>query len=338
MVRSHEADLPRNAEAPSLWPATIGRVANALDFLTWQRVLALGAAMFFAILTSRLIGTDAATYYAAGERLNTGHSLYVLSPGDRYVPLNPPYWTAPLLSPPLIAVLFRPLALLPIDLAVRLFVGLEVLGIAAVITSLVQDRRTALIAIAMSVSLGLAMVLGNVNGLLLVGYVVVWRFRDRPWIGAVVAVMGVVKIVPFVLIAFLATRRDRRTWAWFLAGLLGAISVSVLGAGWHAHLDYLGVLATSHAQPLSLPDLLGTPWISPAILLGGTIVAAFLPSAWSFRVGIATIVIGTPAVGVAIASQLFAIVTPAPSAMQEPVAVPESPVPGQPGELLPGVP
>jgi hypothetical protein len=59
---------------------------------------------------------DAIVYLAGGERLNAGHLLYALSPGDRIVGIKPPFWTVPILSPPFMAVLFRPLALLPPDL------------------------------------------------------------------------------------------------------------------------------------------------------------------------------------------------------------------------------
>src|SRR2546422_8089527 len=48
---------------------------------------------------------DSYTYLAAGERLNASHPLYALSPGDRQVAILPPFWTAPLVSPPFIAVL-----------------------------------------------------------------------------------------------------------------------------------------------------------------------------------------------------------------------------------------
>ena len=57
-------------------------------------------------------GSDAWNYLAAGERLNAGHPLYALSAGRPTVPLAPPYWSVPLLAPPPIAVLWRPLALL----------------------------------------------------------------------------------------------------------------------------------------------------------------------------------------------------------------------------------
>src|SRR5439155_1700663 len=54
-------------------------------------------------------GSDAWNYLAAGERLNAGHPLYSISPGDRPIQLLPPYWTVPLLAPPPIAVVWRPL-------------------------------------------------------------------------------------------------------------------------------------------------------------------------------------------------------------------------------------
>src|SRR4030088_3430196 len=78
----------------------------------------VGAAITLAMLaqsfaTNGIRGWDAITYLAAGERLNAGHQLYALAPGDRWVWINPPFWTVPPLSPPPIAVLWRPLAALP---------------------------------------------------------------------------------------------------------------------------------------------------------------------------------------------------------------------------------
>jgi hypothetical protein len=55
---------------------------------------------------------DANTYLAAGERLNAGHELFRWQPGDRQV-LFGDQFPAALLSPPPIAVLWRPLAAVP---------------------------------------------------------------------------------------------------------------------------------------------------------------------------------------------------------------------------------
>ena len=57
-------------------------------------------------------GQDTWNYLAAGERLNAGHSIYAIVPGDRPTIIWPPGF-APLGSPPLVAVVWRPLALLP---------------------------------------------------------------------------------------------------------------------------------------------------------------------------------------------------------------------------------
>src|SRR5258708_23774685 len=60
---------------------------------------------------------DVLTYQAAGERLNAGHELYRLQEGDRPVPNLPGVFSAPLVSPPPIAVLWRPIAALPFGFA-----------------------------------------------------------------------------------------------------------------------------------------------------------------------------------------------------------------------------
>src|SRR6266545_2097206 len=148
---------------------------------------------------------DAFTYLAAGERLNAGHALYALSPGDRPVDLKPPYWTVPLLSPPPIAVLWRPLAALPNEL------GLQVwwLGCAAIISATLAAMLRAR-PILMSVALLVFLVplvfevpTGNVNGPLLGMVVAIWLLarggHDRA-AGALLAVAAAVKLTSAILL------------------------------------------------------------------------------------------------------------------------------------------
>lgn len=281
--------------------------------LTWRRLAAVAAVMFFAIFTSTLAADDGVTYYAAGERLNAGHSVYALTAGDRPVWINPPYWTSPLLSPPLIAVLFRPLALLPISVAMLIWVGGQAVSILTLVFLVVRDRRSLATTLALALPLGLAMVLGNVNGFLLVGYAAAWRFRHVPAVGALIALMGSVKILPFALVGWLVARRDLRALVWFAAACVGCLAVGIVGAGWQAHLDYLGVLATSLPQRGSVGDITGIRWFPAAALIAGTILAASLRGRSSYRASLLTIVFAAPTYGPTVEGQLLALVVPNPT-------------------------
>ena len=107
-------------------------------------IVALG--VLFAILAvyfeRGFVPGDSFTYLAAGERLNAGHPLYALSPGDRPVELHPPYWTVPLLSPPLVAVLARPFALLS-DAGAYLWWACCLASIGLVVVGLLRARPVA---------------------------------------------------------------------------------------------------------------------------------------------------------------------------------------------------
>jgi len=83
---------------------------------------------------------DSFTYLAAGERLNAGHSLYALVPGDRPVDMHPPLWTVPFLSPPPMGVLVRPFALLPGDSGAYAWWAACLVAIGSVLVSLARRR------------------------------------------------------------------------------------------------------------------------------------------------------------------------------------------------------
>lgn len=274
--------------------------------LAWPQIAALGAFLFWSIVTSPLAGADAVTYYAAGERLNAGHALYVISPGDRPIPALPEYGMSPLLSPPLIAVLFRPLALLPIDVALVLWTATQFAVVGATVALLARSRGAAATAILLSLGLGLALV-GNVNTFMLAGAVVAWRCRHRPETGALVAVLAAVKLLPLALLGFLIAQRDHRHLMWFVAGTLIAGVVSLAGAGWEAHVAYLDVLRTAPPQPGALADITGVARLNTAIFVLGFVVASLLPSAASFRVAVVAMVFGAPGMGPAAATQLLAV-------------------------------
>ena len=93
-----------------------GRTAGLAALAVVGVALGVLAALLVVYFQRGVVPGHAYVYLAAGERLNAGHPLYALSPGDRPLGMQPPYWTVPLLSPPPIAVLFRPLAALPNEL------------------------------------------------------------------------------------------------------------------------------------------------------------------------------------------------------------------------------
>ena len=106
--------------------------------------------------------TDAITYLAAGERLNAGHDLYTLGLGDRRVVIVSEISTAALLSPPPIAVLWRPIAAMPFGFAMWIAaVWMAVLG-----TTFYLVYRTgfpgALVATALAPAIGEQLAAGNV--------------------------------------------------------------------------------------------------------------------------------------------------------------------------------
>ena len=113
------------------------------------------------------VSGDPWNYLAAGERLNAGHPLYELSPGDREVILQPPYWSVPLLAPPPIAVAWRPLALLG-QPAMVLWGVVSLVGVVGTIIYLLSIGRVLVVAILIA-SLTMTAVAGNFSALLLPG-------------------------------------------------------------------------------------------------------------------------------------------------------------------------
>ena len=272
---------------------------------------------------------DAFTYLAAGERLNDGHLLYALSPGDRPVDLKPPFWTVPLLSPPPIAVLFRPLALLPNDLGPYVWWAICVASLVGTTLVMIR-RRPILIGLAvfvLSIPLVYDIGVGNLNSLLIAGIVGAWylltRGRDAP-AGTLIAAMTALKLTPAVLAWWLITqRRWSAVRAFVVAGLV-LLVVSVLGAGLSAHLEYLGIIRTTSGggtSDLSLAGMARFVGVDPAVavllptgaLVLGLVVVWFLRErpGVAYSVAVVTMLLGSPVVNINWFTVLLAALAPA---------------------------
>jgi hypothetical protein len=257
---------------------------------------------------------DATVYLAAGERLNAGHQLYALMPGDRDVVLHPPYWTVPLLSPPLIAVIWTPLAALPNELGLTIWWGGAIVSGAAILVALYRKipLRTGLVMLALAIPFAVLVGSGNLDVYRLVATMLVWRIYDRrPVIaGGIVGLLTAIKLTPGVLVVwFLVTRQWRAALAAVVAGLAATL-IAILIAGVQAHLDYLGVITTTFSVGTSADGLAG--WarmigVDPAIarlvpsLVAGCLIVAMARYAnrpgRSFALAVLASTVGGPASG-----------------------------------------
>ena len=267
-------------------------------------VLALGLVMIHTRAFLTMFGlpgdidpfTDAMTYQAAGERLNVGHDLYRLQEGDRPVLGVPIPYAVPLLSPPPIAVLWRPIAALPFGFAA----WIAACWVALLGTMAYLILRTGLVGLAVCVMLAEPvanqLAVSNLTSFFPLLTVLVWNLRSRPWSGALVGVMVAFKLSPAALFAsqHLARRRDQ-----LIAGLVAIVvvlAIAIVGAGPAALTDYVGVAAATKPSSPSLSGISGIPWLSLAVLIGGSVLALLVRSqALSFSIALIASVLGNPA-------------------------------------------
>ena len=223
------------------------------------------------------LGTDTSNYFAAGQRLNAGHSLYgPLLATDRPVPGYPALFPAPILSPPLSAVLWRPLAALgDVSMTIWWAVDLAVVVVLAIWFALI-GRRVTLSGLLVILALGLpiawvlavryrylgyqspisiAALSGNLNGFIAGLCVLAWwaSSRGRPWLaGTAAGVAAMLKLGPFALAWWLVVRRDWPAVKAFTATVVILGIVGLVGAGFDANLAFARLTLSAGVSPSSL--------------------------------------------------------------------------------------
>jgi hypothetical protein len=243
---------------------------------------------------------DAVTYLAAGERLNDGHALYALSSGDRPVFVMETY-TAPLLSPPPIASIWRPLAAIPFGL--MLWVGACWVALLGTIWYLAMRLGLPAVVVVAGLSwpIGEQLAASNVSaffpGLLLLA----WVKRDHSRWGAVLGGMAALKLAPGVMAGWWVGRHRGSGALAVLSGAIGLGLVGLVGAGIHSYLAYTSIPGTIEPSSLSVSGRLGASWFPYVAIVGGGLVAAALDRfpRLAFSVAYAAMLAGTPAVYVA---------------------------------------
>lgn len=275
-------------------------------------VLAAGA---IAILSpvAFTIGSDATTYLAAGERLNAGHQLYALSAGDRFVQLSPPFVTVPLLYPPFIAVIWRPLAVAG-EMA-RIGWWLSAAFATLAVVGYVTARANAwslILLLFLSIGIGEEIVVGNLDGYILIGLALVWLYRDKAWSGAILALMVAVKAAPVVLgVWVIGQRRWGVTVVAIVTGLV-CLGLGIWFAGWPAHLEFLHIASGIYPSRISMSGITGQQWVTTVALgLGASAVwVSRSRVGLSFGLAVLTMVVASPVVNVHTVVVLVALLLP----------------------------
>jgi hypothetical protein len=237
---------------------------------------------------------DSGNYYAAGERLNAGHSLYAYGPGDRHeldllFGLPSPY-----LYPPLIGVLFRPIAAgLPYGPAVVAFwfVGMVSFLVFLGWLLLRGSEWTSVGVLVLLVPLVETAWSGNVSTYLLILLVASWlalQTGREKVAGAAIGFATVIKLTPAFLVWWLfVTHRRAGLRVAILVGLAG-LAIGLVGSSVADHATYLtvsnaaargggiegSIVGILHSLGAS-PDVL--PFVAPIVSLVG--VAAI----WRYR-------------------------------------------------------
>lgn len=271
---------------------------------------------------------DAYVYLAAGERLNAGHELYALQPGDRPVEIKPPDWTVPLVSPPPIAVLWRPLAALPSELGVWIWYAAQLLALAGVLVAFLRriPLQTSLAIVVLVIPTVYEIGVGNVNSFLLLGMVLVWRSATsgrEAVAGAIGAAMTAVKLTPAVTGWWLLMTGRLRGLSAFVVGGLAILAASVMGAGLGTHIEYLRILSDRSivgVSPISVGGLaaqaglpLAVANVLPMLFAALGLVAVWMTRrdlALSFRLSVVAMILGSPAVQVNWFILLYALLAP----------------------------
>jgi hypothetical protein len=246
-----------------------------------------GVSLWF--LEWRFYPIDTLTYYLAGTRLNAGHLLYDLGPGDPWYAEMPEY---PLFSPPFIAVAWRPLAAIPGQLGMLIWiVSMAFAATYAVIIALIGTRGWAgLLVAALTPSLVLLIGVGNVDALVLLGTIGAWRLiesdHDRE-AGLALGVLASLKLTPAILIFWLLVSTRWRATAWAVLAVAVCLLIAMLGTSPDIYLRYLRVIHEAAG--------FGNPWALGALIVGFVSVWALRarPSL-SFVVAVMLMPLGSP--------------------------------------------
>ncbi|MFL5681308.1 MAG: glycosyltransferase 87 family protein [Chloroflexota bacterium] len=223
---------------------------------------------------------DVHAYYDAAARLNAGLPLY-----EQAVDTNAAAFYR---YPPLLAIAFRPLALLPFPVAATIWdVGIVAAFAAAVLLRAGPRPRTAFLLAILALPIGWSVVIGQaqvlVTALLLVG---------SP---AAVAVAGHLKLLPFLVALWWIGRREWRPLGRFVAWTVALAVVQLIlePAGTLAYLRFPSLAQVGDVNNLSPFAISPLLWAG-LVAVGALVTIRLAPTRYGWPAAIAFSVLATP--------------------------------------------
>ncbi len=265
------------------WVLAAGAVAGLLISLTslWRH-----------ITTDPL--NDVQAYYWAGSRLNAGLPLY---PPDQSVatPLGYPY-------PPLLAILFRPLALLPFEAAAGIWEVAVLACFAGTVLWLGPRRRETWLALGiLAPPIVWCLVIGQAQ--------VVLTFLSAigaPWS---VALAANIKLFPAAISLWWIGRREWRRFGQFLVSIAVLALIQLILAP-QASLDYLTAISLHQVgEVVNLSPYIVSPLLWAGLVGAGVLVVLWLaPTRLGWAAAVTLSVVGSPRLIVYMLMALLAVV------------------------------
>lgn len=222
---------------------------------------------------------DVRAYYDAGARLNAGLPLYSQPAGTddadfyRY--------------PPLLAILFRPLALLPFETAALVWAAILLVASGVTLWRIGVGRTTAMVLGMLAMPILWTLAIGQAQAL------VTMLLAFGSPLG--VALAGHLKLTPWLAAVYWAGRRDVRALGRFAAWLL-AIALLQLILEPQATIDFLRFPSLAQVGDVnSLSPYAVSPLLWLLFVVLGTLLAWRLaPTRWGWTAAVALTVFATP--------------------------------------------
>jgi hypothetical protein len=243
----------------------------------------VGALAGVGVLYLQLVGgalDDVQAYYDAGARLNAGLPLY---PPDAD-PDSAEFYR----YPPLLAITFRPLALLPYPAAAAIWAGVIVASLAATVWWIGPRRRVTWLAIGiLGVPIAWAVAIGQAQV-----PITFLTALAAPWS---IALAANVKLFPALVALWWIGRREWRMLRMFLAWAAGLVLLQLVLAP-QATLDFLGSLTLQQVGEVrNLSPYVVSPLLWAALVVAGTLLVLRLaPGRWGWAAAVALSVLATP--------------------------------------------